>query len=456
MRAGARTGLGIVAATLLMLSGCSHDSTERERRPVILVVVDTLRADHLGTYGYTRATSPHLDDWARSGRLYERAFATSPWTAPSFGSIFTGQLPSRHGVMRQERPDGSVLFGSLDSGSVPVAERLSANGYRTAAFVNNPFLSPEFGLDRGFDLYDYSPGDNREIRPAGAMVDRTLEWIDAQASTSFFVVMQLFDPHLDYDAPSPFRGRFTDTIDSEWELPVGEMNAIRSQAAELTAGDRSFIEAAYDEEVAYVDEQLGRFRQALADRGLLDGSLVLLTSDHGEEFFEHGGFEHGHALWQELVHVPLVAWGPGVVAGRDPSPASIVDLAPTVLEFAGLAPVPSTAGVTLWPSLSASGELPERTLYAEQNLYGTELKAAIRWPFKLIVSVESGGRFLFDLEANPEERFVDLPEQQERAQSMLGELSRRVGEDLAAREGDSPVALDEETLEKLRSMGYVR
>jgi arylsulfatase A-like enzyme len=451
----AALGLSIVLA-LTMLPGCpGADPPVPGGPPIILVVVDTLRADHLGAYGYTRDTSPNLDAWSSSGRLFERPLATAPWTAPSFGSLFTGQLPTRHGAVRQERPDGALLFDRLDPGVETVAGILGRRGYATAALVNNPFLSPEFGLDRGFGLYDFHPGSNSEIRRADAMVDLALSWIDAQGSTPFLVVVHLFDPHMNYDAPAPFRGRYTGAVASRLDLPVDELDEIRGGGLTLEAADREFIVAAYDEEIAFVDRELGRFLESLESRGVLDRALLLLTSDHGEELFEHGGFEHGHALWQELMHVPLIVWGPGVRPGREASPVSIADVAPTMLEFAGATPPGGLAGMSLWPHLRDGTPLPERTLYAEQNLYGTELKVALRWPHKLLVNVEEGGRWLFDLEANPAEALLPWDREASVAAELAAALTERVARDLAERSAELPAELGEETLEKLRSLGYV-
>jgi len=446
-----------LAAFLIVGTGCSTpDEREPFGRPIILIVVDTLRADHLGAYGQTRPTSPRIDEWAESGRLFEVVLSTAPWTAPAFGTLFTGQMPSRHGVLGQERPDGRQFFGQLDSGVRTLAELLSDHGYTTAAMVNNPFLNPEFGLDRGFELYDYAFGNNAGIRRAEEMVDLAVGWIDRQQDAPFFLVLHLFDPHMNYDAPEPFHGRFTDDIPSQLELPVEELNAIRAQTMPLDKLDRQFIRAAYDEEIAYVDHELDRFLEALEQRGLLERGLVLFTSDHGEELFDHGGFEHGHALWQELIHVPLIAWGAGVRPGRVTTPVSLVDVAPTLLEFAGVELTDEVEGRSLLDSLRGGNPPGDRTLYAEQNLYGTELKTALDWPYKLIVNPESGDRWLFDLDANPGERLLPWDEHAEKADDLQRALLQRLERDLAARTEQTPAELGSDTLEQLRSLGYVR
>jgi arylsulfatase A-like enzyme len=383
---------------------------------------------------------------------------------PSFASIFTGQLPSRHGAGGEESHAGQRIFDRLDPSVRTAAELLGEYGYATAALVNNPFLAPEFELDRGFDLYDYHGGTNAEIRRADVMFQRAVKWIDAHGEEPFFLVVHLFDPHMNYDAPIPFRGRFTDGIASQLALPVEQLNAIRAGTLTLNADDREFIAAAYDEEVAFVDEQLGRFLDALQSRGLFDRALVVLTADHGEELFEHDGFEHGHAQWQELLHVPLMVWGPGVLPGRETHPVSVIDILPTVLEFAGAAspevlegrrPEPFQ-GRSLWPNLRTAAPLPPRTLFAGSNFYGSELQVALRWPHKLIVNTADGDRWLFDLSANPEERFLSGSQDPVIIRELLSELIEQLQRGVQARDDAPAVEVDEETLQKLRALGYVQ
>ena len=197
-------------------------------------------------------------------------------------------------------------------------------------------------------------------RPAADMVRRALELVDDADGQPFFLVVHLMDPHQNYDAPPPFRGTWTGDIASDLTLPVRDYNG-RSRLEDLLPADREFVIAAYDEEIAYVDAQLGVLRNGLADRGVLETSLVIFTADHGEELFEHGGYQHGHALWQELLHVPLVVWGPGIEPGREPTPVSLVDIAPTVLDGMGVASrrCRSMASPS-WPTLVAGDVLPDR------------------------------------------------------------------------------------------------
>jgi len=442
----------LAAAACLVGGSCGHPGTPP---PVILIVVDTLRADHLGAYGYPRDTSPEIDAWASSGRLYEQAIATSPWTAPTFGSLFTGTLPARHGVARQLRPDGTSRVGRLDRGLPTLAERLRQAGYATAALVNNPWLGPEWELNRGFGLYDQRGTDNADPPLADGVVDRALAWLDERPEGAFFLVVHLFDPHAPYDAPAPFAGRYSDSIESGMTRRVGLMGEIRSGRFQPDATDREFITATYDEEIAFVDHELGRLRRGLEERRLGEQALIILTSDHGEELFDHGGFEHGHAMWQELLRVPLIVWGPGVVPGREPAAVSLVDVAPTILSFAGMTS-DAMSGRSLRANLLRGTPPNPRTLHAEQNLYGTELKAALRWPHKLVVDVVGGGRWLFDLESNPAEQMLPWQERAALADEMLAELTARVAADIELRQDVKAAEPDEETLEQLRSLGYVQ
>ena len=315
----------------------------------------------------------------------------------------------------------------------------------------------------GFQVYDHDEGSNSELRRADVMVDRSLALIDEWGEDRFFLVVHLFDPHLDYDPPEGFRGRFTNEFDSQFSLPVSDLQGLRKGEYDLSEEDHAFIEAAYDEEIAFVDHHVGRLLEGLEARGLLDRSLLVLTSDHGEEFFEHGGFEHGHAMWQELLHVPLLIWGPGVVAGQDSSPVSLVDIAPTVLDWVGLPTPADIDGRSLWPRLSDVAPLADRKLFAEQKLYGSPESVVIEWPLKVVANRDGWPSRVFDLDADPAEQ-TDLSHTahlEERVLPLARTLLQRLqaSEQLALQGSDpaSEVASpSDDTLERLRSLGYIR
>lgn len=428
--------------------------------PVVLVVVDTLRADRLGAYGHARDTSPELDAWAVQGRLYERAWSTSSWTLPSVASILTGRTPAAHGAVAIAAPPAlNPQIGRLPELVPTLAEGFRAAGYATAAFVTNPYLTPLLGLDRGFDLYDHARSVGLPGRRADALVDRVLAWIEARDGEPFFLMLHLMDPHLSYDPMPPHRGRFTGALDSDLDLPlrVRDVPALRAgQRPEragggpLSAGDRRFVAAAYDEEIASVDAQLGRLRRGFEAHGVLRRGIVVLASDHGEELFDHGGFEHGHTLFEEVVRVPLVFWGAGVEPGREPAPVSLVDVAPTLLDAAGL-PLPrGMQGVSLWPNLRHGAPLPTRTLRFEDVLYGQDRRGAVRWPWKLVVSERDGVAY-WNLAEDPGERSSPRGAPPAPVARLLAELGAE-GEPLAE---PLPGQLDTETLEDLKALGYL-
>lgn len=445
--------LGLLAVAAL--AACASPREPPARR-VVLIVVDTLRADRLEPYGYARPTSPRLDEWARRGRVYERCFATSPWTAPSFGSVLTGELPARHGLSYRETPEGEARFEGLDPSLETLPEVFRDAGWHTAAIVNNPFLAPAFGLDRGFVDYDYAASSNTELRRADEVVRGALERIEAAGEEQrLFLLVHLFDPHLDYDAPPPARGRFTSGIETDWTLPVHRLNEIRGGAVPIDETAAAFIGAAYDEELVFVDGALGRLLDELDRRDFFRDGLVVLTSDHGEELFEHGGFEHGHAMWQELLHVPLVVWGDAVRTGREYAPVSIADLAPTLAEAAGLAFGSRPDGSrSLLANLRGAEAAPSRPVFADENRYGETLRAVIDWPYKLIVNEERGDARVFDLERDPRERLPSSPESAELETGLRRLISERRDRDRRARTA-SPVDMDPDTERRLRALGYV-
>jgi choline-sulfatase len=438
------------AAGLWLVAGCADGARPRS---VLLVVVDTWRADHLGIYGYARPTSAKLAPWLAEAAIFERAFATSGWTLPSFGSLFTGQIPSRHAAGLSRGAGAEPGFAFLDTTVQPLGALLAGHGFATAAVVNNPFLHPGFGLSRGFETWDYVFGNYANTPRASQIVYWGLRWLDARDGRPFLLLLHLFDPHLSYDPPPSVRGRFTRGYTGKLKLPFAGFGEANSSWSPQDAAERRFVTGAYDEELLFVDRQLARLLGGLEARGLLDQTLVVLTSDHGEELFDHGGFEHGHTLYQELLHVPLIVWGPGVQAGRVDVPVSLVDILPTLLEALQLPVPPDLAGRSLWPLLRGGEAPPPRAFYAEGALHGRDRKALLRWPWKLVVTEDEAPR-LYDLSADPAERSERAAEEPERVAELLRELREGTAE-AAARRGETvPARIDAEIRAQLEALGY--
>jgi len=294
-------------------------STGPKRPNVVLISIDCLRADHVGAYGYPRDTTPRIDAFAADGVVYETAVAAAPWTLPAHMSMFTGLPPSIHGATKTRMLDESVGY---------LPELLAEAGYRVDGLVSVPTLSPEFGFDRGFHTYRFffNPG-------AANTVDAGRELLRRGGGRSHFLFLHLIDVHWPYLPPEEFRTRFADR-------PPDISGLLQQVLHDVPPRRQEQIDQAvnlYDGELAHVDRELGRLFDYMKETGIYDSSLILLTADHGEAFYEHGYWKHTQTLYSEMLRVPLIVKWPGESpTGRVSSLVSQVDIAPTVLETVGL------------------------------------------------------------------------------------------------------------------------
>ena len=305
-----------LAALLLGLAACSEP-----RRPnVLFVVVDTLRADRVGESGRERGVTPYLQRFAEGATRFEACHAHAPWTLPSCAAILSGRHPAEHGA------GGNLGDGMrrLADGVETLPGVFGAAGYRTHAIVNVAFLGEQFGVTREFGGLDAVHFDsNTEVRRAETTTDAALEGLgEAGDAEPFLLFVHYFDPHAVYDPPQPFRRNFAlpqDRDDASWVFGTRQqMMALRAGRLRPDAATLRRAEALYDGEVAYTDAALGRLLDGLAALDLDDDTVVVITGDHGEEFGDHGGFEHGHTVYDELTHVRCSCARP---AGRPgPSP----------------------------------------------------------------------------------------------------------------------------------------
>jgi arylsulfatase A-like enzyme len=368
---------------------------------VVVYLVDALRADHLPLYGYPRDTAPELTRFARDGVVFDQAIAASSWTKPSVASLFTSLLPREHGCVRFLTP--------LDPGLVTLAERLRQAGYGTGAVVVNPHVGAKnMEFDQGFDQFEALPVGRR----AASVVDAALAFLDARRGQPAFVYVHTMDTHAPYRPPSPFDRRFP-------PFPEPGREAARPFRDYEEPADRDRIVGQYDGAIAYGDREFGRFVAALRERGLYDRATIVFLADHGEEFLDHGGWEHGRTLYDELVRVPLVLKYAGRrEAGRRVArQVQLVDILPTILKGQRL-PVPGgIAGRPLDESFGATG--PERpaafqTSYFEDAAYGARTSEAkyIRHFYP------ASGELFFDLRRDPGERHALDAEGRSRAQAL--------------------------------------
>jgi arylsulfatase len=421
---------------------------------LLLIVVDTLRRDHLGAYGYPRNTSPAIDAFAADAVRFERAYATSPWTRPSVASMLTGLYPSAHGAM--------ALNNSLASSVHTLAETLAVHGYRTGAVVSHVILSRSFGFDQGFEVYDEEEAQGHDHLSTPGVTSRAIQWIDSLAPDGrpFFLLVHYFDPHYQYrhhpdiGFASPPVGRLDGTESIE---------ELRTLGASLTPDEVGLLRDLYDEEIRFTDEGIGQLLDHLRERGLYDRTLIVLAADHGEEFLERGWLGHTRTLYDELIAVPLLIRHGRV--GRNgssvPSPVSLVSLSPTVLELLGL---PLLGMRPEGPSLAAAvrgTEAPPRgVVFAEVDFRAMPEKraaqrAAIAGRYKLVHDRLERRDRLFDVVADPgelNEVGAREPHRLERLQERLTRWSQRMNPGAVA---PPTRPLTPEEREQLRALGYL-
>ena len=437
-RRGVLLILGFAMAAAVLLTGCQGPPPPRL---VVVLVVDTLRADRLGCYGYADAETPNIDRLAAQGTLYTNAFCAVPVTLPSVATMLTGAYPLQHGVR-----DNTIF--ELPESWETLPERFASAGFATGAFVSADVLGRRFGLDGGFDVYDddmsmryrtYHPMmrqmeddlQHRERR-AHVTVGRALDWAETQVGRDVFLLVHFFDPHLPRD-------------------PLPEFHAI-------------FPDRPYDAEIAAVDQQIGRLLEGLAEHWDTASTYTLFASDHGEGLSDHEEELHGVLLFDETMHVPLIVAGAGVPTGvRREEVVRTIDLAPTMCAWFGLGPLPAAVG-SLLPGLPYADEAVSWRRRYDDLAYLESMRSRLshdwceqrglrsaRWKF-----IESTAPELYDLAADPEERENLAPRHPGRVDS-LRTLMNHVGLYAAARGARAAATREpsDEERERLLSLGYL-
>ena len=436
---------------LVVHPACSPDWPEAPN--VVLISVDSLRADHLGAYGYERDTSPNLDRLAADGVVFDAAYSTTSWTLPSHLSMLTGLYPEVHGIQRGKR--------RLSEDFVLLPEVLQGAGYTTAALVVAPYLNRRFGINQGWDDYDdytfryrSTPSAHHGVK-APREHERLLELVDQIASQSFFLFLHYWDVHYDYTPPPPWDRAFDPTYDGD--LDGRDFFDNPEVHAGMDRRDLEWIESLYDGEIAFTDHYLGLFLDDLERRGLYDDTLIIFTADHGDEFFDHGNKGHRANLYNETLRVPLVIKFPGGrwSGTRSAEPVGLVDLFPTILDVTAVESPVRSNGRSLASRPSRSAGQDSRPLFAD--LHGVR-KAVILDGWKLIVSPEETepSPELYDLREDPEEKRDLYDREPQRAAELRRALDRWL---LLASEWEAAapteVEYDAETVELLESLGYV-
>lgn len=467
-RRGARRGrlAGLCAALVVALPALACRSSETPRHLVILCI-DTLRADRVGHLGSPIArTTPVLDRLAASGVTFERAWAASSWTVPSVASLFTSRLPHRHGagvpgemkLLGDDSPPGGIR-----PGLATLAEVLRARGFATASFAANPFLYGRFR--DGFEVAV------TERVSAAEVVDRGLEWLAGREERRRFLYLHFMDAHEPNHPPPGYFERFATPgnaptpDDGRW---IDPWRSVEDLADPAFLAHRERRQAAYAAAVRYVDDEIGRFLDGLAQLGLREETLIVVTADHGEEFWEHAAIErswgddprgiwgvgHGHAFFEEQLRVPLILAGAGVPASlRSPCAASLIDVAPTAFARLGLEPEAGWQGTDLTGSFRRGDPgCTGRAVFAASSAYGPEGLAIRIGDEKLY---RRGGQpdLRFDLARDPGEHralAADSSPAGRRLLSLAARLEAAGGTGSAA-----PPLTDPALVEELRTLGYL-
>ena len=405
---------------------------------VVLITLDSLRGRNLGSYGYFRDTSPNIDRLAGEGVRFTRAYAPSSWTLPSLASLLTSLYPRQHGV--------GLEVGAGIGGDLPLlTEILKRNGYATAMFKTAAFPLFDLGFGRGFDLQS-RPADPQEARA----------WMRARSGGKFFLWIHFFRPHVPYHPLGRFDRLFIEESVKD-HLHLSEPwtdQTCRDMFLDHTEDEERIRMAFYDEIIAQEDANVGEIIDEVEALGLEDRTLVIVSSDHGEEFWEHSGCDHGRTLYEEVVHVPLIIKHPGVLApGVTRRLASLIDVAPTVLDLLGLEPDPRMEGASLLSR--PDGERAAPLVYFDVYGANANLIAVRDERYKFIFEAGTRKEELYDLVEDPGEQRNLLE-----ADDSLGNPYRqdllawfeRTGKPLAK---PRKVEFDAETRERLKYLGYI-
>lgn len=433
-----------VALALLAVAGtggCRRARHEARPVPVILISIDTLREDHVGCFGYPRPTTPNLDaTLCKDGVVFEQAIAQAPSTLPSHASMLTGLLPAHHGAS----------FGNkhaMPPEVTTLAERLSAAGYRTASFNNGGQVSAAWGLAQGFDVYRSLSEDRLDVVTGDA-----LEWLDGVLAEGerkrIFLFLHTYEVHHPYtpsqqDLAIFERKRYHGYLGRG--VGYSELQRINNGGAPLSPRDLEFIVDAYDAEIRSMDRALGGLVEALKQRGLYRDALILFTSDHGEEFHEHGWVGwHSHTLYDELLRVPLVVKLPDdrAAARRIGYQVRLTDLVPTVLDVLGM-PVPQHLdGTSLLPLVDGPPD-GRRLAVSQRDGGGSSSIRSSDWKL--------WDQRLFNLDSDPGEMLDVSAQHPDVADALRGRLDQALE---GAAEG-ADVELSKEEVERLKSLGYL-
>lgn len=461
-----------IQVALVVLLGCANgfadpqaasEKTSGDRSPnIVLIVIDTLGAKHVGSSPGQTAATPNLNALAARGANFSQAFSTAPWTKASLASLFTSLYPSQHRT--------TALRSAFQPPVPTLAETLKSAGYKTAGFVSHTLIGPKTGYAKGFDYYDIVSfkGNIHDAITSEQVSDFGVKWLadnGKKASQPLFLFLHYFDPHYNYqhhpryDRSSWYQGPIK---------PGLGFRHLRDMFSRLTESDFRALGNLYEEEIAYTDSEIGRFLNYLESSGLGKNTAVIVTADHGEEFNEHGGIGHTRTLYNELVHVPLYIVGPGIPANQEiRTPVSNIDIFPSAAAIAGLKALPAgLQGKSLFDELkNGLINAPERPLMMEVDFRSEGVKAhkvgCLKGRHKIVLDKESQQWELYDLLSDPEEKkdlYASSPTIAADLKTIVENYRKQFGNsDRAEKEAekDQTQGKTPEEIEQLRTLGYL-
>jgi arylsulfatase len=440
---------------LVLLAGVFWQPLQRLAQPqpnVLVVLVDTLRADHLGSYGYRRDTSPAMDALAARGLLFEHSYSVSNWTNPAIKSLFTGLPPQS--VMKPARHREAITL-PLPVEVETFAELAKAANYRTHALVDHPGINAPLQFDQGFDTYTmlFREGTERkkgwEKSDTAYVISEFEQMLDRDPDTAFLAYLHVVYPHMPYDRiPDQYRGRFG-----------------KDDYSRIDRSRRQMIINAYDAQVRQTDDLVASLVERLDQRGLLENTWIIITSDHGEAFWEHGRFEHGKTFFDEEIKVPLIIVPPLSMADRAQrvtAPVSTIDVFPTIAALLRQPLPPGRPGVSLADGLATLPDAASRPVFSESpHSLNIHARAIVQDGYKLHVQPrkkQTNQEKLFNLAADPGEKRDLLKQERPRAKELRGLLREHQESTSADRKWLQQTVTDPdaETLEGLKSLGYIQ
>lgn len=440
--------LALLALGVLIHAGCAERPTGSSGDPgagttpnVVIIVIDTLRADHMGLYGYERNTTPRIDEFAAGATVFGQAVAVTSWTTPSVASMLTSRYPT------EVSPEYPPVV--LPEHVLRLPQLFRERGHATGAVVSHLLVGRELQFDVGFDSFDQEEARGHDYVSSPGVTGRAIAFLERHRHEPFFLFVHYFDPHSNFMRHDGF------DFSTDYEGPISSgmpIEEIEQLAPELQPADWDQVRALYDSEIAFTDHYVGVLLDKLEELGLYREALIVLTADHGEEFGERGLVGHGHHLHAEAVNVPLVVKRPGQAAGSVVEGiVSLIDLAPTVCAESGVA----------WPE-----EEPRRGAPLSLDPLGPRegppvlcelgpMQSAIEGPWKLMTADTVGGARLYDLSEDPAEtrnRIEERPEIAARLRLMIDDWAAALRPECDGSEPD----FSEEQREKLRALGYAQ